>query len=237
MAPLIGITTRTVFLERQMHRERSQAIAESVAASVAHAGGVPVLLPSNVDPETGMAAARHMDGLILSGGPDVDPLHFDEEPLPGLGDVDGVRDALEIALCRYTLDEDVPLLGVCRGVQVMAAAVGGTVIQHLEPEGVNHDVRGFQDGPGHSVDLAAGTRLREIVGAARIRVNSSHHQAVGRMPEGMVVSARATDGVIEAIEHAGKRFWVGVQWHPHWTYETEPAQAAILAAFVGACRP
>ncbi|MHC4861727.1 MAG: gamma-glutamyl-gamma-aminobutyrate hydrolase family protein, partial [Planctomycetota bacterium] len=191
---------------------------------------------SNVDPETGLDLASRLDGLLLSGGPDVDPLHFGEEPLPGLGDVDPVRDDLELALCRFCLEQDVPLLGVCRGVQVMAVALGGTVIQDLPPEGVNHDVRGFRDGPGHSVDVAEGTLLREIVGAERIRVNTSHHQAVGRMPEELVVCGRATDGVIEAIEHPGKRFWLGVQWHPHWTYRTEPAEEAILAAFVRACR-
>ena len=238
MAPLIGITTRTV-LPRQMHRERSQAIAESVVASVRHAGGVPVLLPSSLDPETGVEAAARLDGLVLSGGPDPDPALFDEEPAPGLGDVDPVRDALEIALCRFAADEDRPLLGICRGVQIMSVALGGTVIQDLplDSEGrVNHDVRAYRDGPGHSIDIVEGTRLSEIVGAARIRVNSSHHQAAGRVPDGVVVSARATDGVIEAFEHPDKRFWLGVQWHPHWTYRSEPAQAAILAAFVEACR-
>jgi putative glutamine amidotransferase len=237
--PLIGITSRTVYLTRQGKQERSQAIAESVIAAVRHAGGLPVLLPSSLDPESGLAIAGRLDGLVLSGGPDVDPLHFGEEPMPGLGDVDAVRDDLELALCRRSLESGLPVLGVCRGIQVMNVAVGGGIIQDLPvgaEGGVNHDVRAFRDGPGHTVTVAEGTRLRDIVGAASIRVNTSHHQAVGEVPEPLVVCGKAKDGVVEAIEHPGHPFWIGVQWHPHWTYEREAHAAAICRAFVEACR-
>jgi putative glutamine amidotransferase len=173
---------------------------------------------------------------VLTGGPDVDPELFEEQPLPGLGDIDRVRDEAEIELCHDAIARDVPLLAVCRGIQVLAVACGGTVIQDLDHAGIpgllNHDLRSFDDSAGHGITVTEGTRLFEILGTTRLRVNSAHHQAVGESGE-LVVSARSTDGVIEAVEHPVASFVIGVEWHPERT--AAPHGHALLSAFVEAC--
>jgi putative glutamine amidotransferase len=235
--PLVGLTTHSVYLPRHAGTDRQQALADAYVAALADAGALPVLLPSCLSPDAALAAAARLDGLVLTGGGDVDPVHFGEEPEPGLGRIDGARDAMEIALTRAFAEEDRPLLGICRGIQVMNVALGGGVIQHLRPEDglLQHEVVALGDGPGHSVAIEPGTRLAAIVGRATLRVNSSHHQAVGRVAPDLVVSARSPDGVIEAIEHPGRRFLMGVEWHPERGPDACPESRALLRAFVTEC--
>jgi len=238
--PLVGLTTHCVFLPRQAGEDRHQVVPDAYVTAVEAHGALPVLLPSRLGPESALAIARRLDGLVLTGGGDVDPVHFGEEPMPGLGRIDPWRDEMEIALCRYAAEEDVPLLGVCRGIQVLAVALGGTVVQHLDPADVDglleHDVRATGPGAGHSVRVEPGTLLARLAGRETIRVNSAHHQAVGRVPPPLVVCGRSPDGVIEAIEHPGARFLLGVEWHPERGGDVWPESSTIWRAFVDACR-
>jgi putative glutamine amidotransferase len=232
------LTTRTVLPDSGPLAEPAQAVGESYVRAIERAGGVPVFLPSNLGPEAAVEIAGRLQGILLTGGRDVDPVHFGEEPKRGLGVIEPIRDVLEIALCRFAEEADLPLLGICRGIQVLNVAFGGGVIQDLEGSGgeyLNHDLTTYQDGPGHSVEILPETKLREILGADRLRVNSHHHQIVGDVAASLTVNARAPDGAIEGLEHPGRQFMIGVQWHPERSYRRQPHAAALLTAFVRAC--
>ncbi len=158
-----------------------------------------------------------LDALLLSGGSDVDPALYGRPPHPKLGRVIRERDEFELALCREALRRDLPILAICRGQQVLNVATGGTLTQDLPSDVgsmVDHDPKGQRWQVAHEVKVVAGTVLREILGRETVPVNSFHHQAVDDLGEGVVVSARAGDDVVEAIEMPGHRFVVGVQWHP-----------------------
>jgi putative glutamine amidotransferase len=236
--PLIGLTTRTIAPDGPRSVTRSQGVGESYVDAVRWAGGVAVAVPSNLGPAGVLAIAERLDGIVLTGGNDVDPVHFGEEPLPGLGVIEPVRDEAEIALCRYALSNDLPLLAICRGLQVLNVAFGGKVIQDLGGAGsgyLNHDLQTWSEGPGHSVDIVPDTKLAEIVKATKLRVNSFHHQAVGDVGPELVVSARAPDGIVEGLEHPAARFLLGVEWHPERAYLHAPDAGALVTAFVDAC--
>ncbi|MEN8149627.1 MAG: gamma-glutamyl-gamma-aminobutyrate hydrolase family protein, partial [Planctomycetota bacterium] len=196
--PLIGVTTDVAFLTRHGATYPAAAVAHAYLDAVRAAGGIPVVLPSSAAPEETLAIASRLDGFLLTGGGDVDPKHFGEDPDPGLRTIDPARDECEIALCRYADDGDRPLLGICRGIQVLAVALGGTVVQHLTTENtpglIDHEIVSVSPGAGHAIDVVAGTKLAEILGTDRISVTSSHHQAVGETGPDLVVSARTADG-------------------------------------------
>lgn len=240
MGPLVGVTTRTVLLPRDRVFDRCQAIGEFYLAAVRAAGAIPVAIPSSLDPAAATAALARLDGLLLSGGCDVDPAAWGGEPHPALGAVDPIRDAAELALARAAIEADRPVLGICRGLQVLNVARGGDLIQDLpsarRPDAVQHQVDSFAEGPGHSVAVRPGTRLFSILGTERLRVNSTHHQAAGRAGDGVVVSARAPDGVVEALELPDLRFVLGVQWHPERTAAFDEHSQLLFAAFAAACR-
>ncbi len=236
--PLIGLTTRTIPADGPLSIMRSQAVGEGYIDAIRWAGGLSVAVPSNLGAPGVLEIAAHLDGIVLTGGTDVDPVHFGEEPQPGLGVIEPVRDEAEIALCRYALENDLPLLAVCRGVQVLNVAFGGKVIQDLaglEGGFLCHDLKTFEEGPGHSVDIVAGTKLAGIVKDIRLRVNSYHHQAVGDVAPALVVSARAPDGVVEGLEHPDAGFMIGVEWHPERSYLKAKDAGALMTAFVSAC--
>ncbi|HEY8488123.1 MAG TPA: gamma-glutamyl-gamma-aminobutyrate hydrolase family protein [Thermaerobacter sp.] len=187
-------------------------------AAVRQAGGIPVVLVADGPPPE--AILSRVDGVILTGGGDVDPRHFGAEPHPLVAGVDAGRDAFELAVARLAVEERIPLLGICRGVQVLNVALGGDLIQHVPDvygDAVPH-VPGHPGGPRavHPVELVPGSRLHRIYGRPRIDVRSRHHQAVGRPAPGLEVTARSPDGVIEAVEGTDPAhpFLVGVQWHP-----------------------
>ena len=149
-----------------------------------------------------------LDGLVLAGGSDIDPAIYGAARHPKTGSVDHARDAMELALLREALDRDLPVFAICRGLQLMNAALGGTLNQHIE----GHRHPGQRD--AHPITIAAHSELRSILGVDEFLVNSRHHQCLERVASGLVVVATAIDNVIEAVELRGKRFVVGVQWHP-----------------------
>lgn len=236
-APVIGITCSTL-PPAAADEHRRHSIPEVYIDCVVEAGGLPLILP-NIDVASVPAYLARIDGLVLSGGYDIDPENFGEDPHPELGVVDVVRDAFEIALCRGIRAQGIPTLPICRGLQVINVAYGGTLIQHIPAEvedPIRHTQRTIRRGTvGHAIEVVEGTRLHEIVGTTRTRVNSYHHQAVRDVADGLVVSARAPDGVIEGLEDPDHPWCVGVQWHPE-RCPSDPVTKALFAGHVEASR-
>lgn len=193
--------------------------------------------------EAGIQAVRNpesldsLDGLLLSGGTDINPKRYGQQNA-GSDEVDDARDELEIRLLQEALAADVPVLAICRGLQLFNVVCGGTLIQHLPSSDV-HRQRPKNAEPGkhpaaHRVRVEANTRLAQIVGTGEIDVNSRHHQAIDLLGEGLVVSAKATDGVIEAIEKPEAAFAVAVQWHPEDRIFASTADHKLFEAFATA---
>lgn len=215
-------------------------IASDYVDAVVKAGGIPVLIPIYGDPETAMALVERLDGILFSGGNDVDPRRFGVRAKGYCGGICVPRDEQELELARYVIEEtDLPVLGICRGLQVMNIAMGGNVYQDLEKEG-NFEVHSAEMYPRtavvHEVELVSESRVANIYGESVIGVNSYHHQAAKDLGRGFVnVGKAAEDQVIEAIEIPGERFVVAVQWHPEMMV-TSDIQPRIFRAFVEACK-
>ena len=216
MRPVIGITTATVD-DPPVNGFARYAASHGYVHCVANAGGLPVPLPYS---DAGLAAdyVATLDGLVLTGGLDVDPFFYDQEPRPEVGKVDPARDRFELELISRAYAEGLPILAICKGVQILNVAFGGTLIQDVYtsvPDVLRHEQRNLRwDTHYHHVNVEPGTRLAQLVGDERTRVNSDHHQAVGRIANRLVVSARADDGVVEGLEDPAHPWCVGVQWHP-----------------------
>ena len=212
-------------------------LKKGYTAAVEAAGGLPLPLPHQPD-----AAAEWIDlcdALVVTGGGfDIPPERYGETRRPACGPARPERTAAELALLELALARDLPVLGICGGMQLLAVALGGTLLQDLEADlGITgHQQPPPKDVPSHQVAVAPGTLLASLAGADSLLVNSTHHQAVRQPGRGAVVSARADDGVIEAIELPGHRFALGVQWHPE-ALRHLPRHAAIYAGLVAAARP
>lgn len=228
----IGVVINTPENERQFNINRDYLEA------VERAGALPLMIPITADAAEQAAAIDAVDGLLLTGGADVDPASYGEQTQPFCGRIVPERDACEIVLCRLALAQDKPVLAVCRGHQIFNVALGGTLYQDIAAQygtELTHPVNDRPAEPVHEVRTEEGSTLRRITGMATLRVNSRHHQAVKDLGKGLAVNARATDGLIEGIELPGKRFAVGVQWHPESLASCRPEAQAIFSAFVAAC--
>jgi putative glutamine amidotransferase len=228
-APLIGITTN--------HIDNAEigfmnTLADAYVQAVTTAGGIPVLLPAGI-PLAELAALRqHLSGILLSGGADVDPRLFGGHPHPSVYGVDAARDAFEMELVRLAVQTSWPLLAICRGVQVLNIALGGTLFTHiadqlerpLEHDNGNTHARDYL---AHTVNIEAGSRLASIFGMREVAVNSMHHQGIEFLSPCMYPAAFSPDGMVEAVEIPEHPFAVGVQWHP----ECLPESAAMQALF------
>ena len=233
MRPVVGVTLGDGD-EPGVH-----AMREDYVRSVEQAGAVPVVLPP-VSPGDVPALLDRLDGVLLSGGVDVDPVLYGQVPHPKLGRVNRRRDDFELALTREALRRDVPILAICRGHQVLNVATGGTLVQDvpsLMKGVVQHDGRGPRWRRAHRVEVTAPSRLREILGQDALSVNSIHHQGVDRVGGDLVVSARCPeDGVIEGLEMPGRRFVVAVQWHPESFWNRPDSFQSLFDAHAEACR-
>jgi putative glutamine amidotransferase len=216
--PRIGITSRKVPF---FHRDRPYpryGVAVNYIHAVEIAGGLPLMSPVSRDPSLLEDYFATLDGLLLPGGMDVDPVHYGEEPHKLLEEVDPVRDETELYLTKRALKEDMPILGICRGAQLMNVAAGGSLFQYIGSQSPNEVIRHFQDfaqeWPSHSVEVKPDTLLFRIIPERKLRVNSYHHQAVRRVAPDFRVAATAPDGIVEAIESTIHSFALGVQWHP-----------------------
>jgi putative glutamine amidotransferase len=207
--------------------------------SIEQARAVPVVLPP-VAPEDAAALLDRLDGILLSGGGDVDPVLYGQAPHAKLGKVNRRRDDFELALAREALRRDLPILAICRGHQVLNVATGGTLVQDIASQiegAMEHGASGPRWRWAHAVEWTGPSLLREILGDGTLSVNSFHHQAVDRLGEGLVVTARCPeDGVVEALEMPKRRFVVAVQWHPESFWDRPRSFQALFDALAEACR-
>jgi len=210
------------------------ALRENYFSAVRNAGGLPFALAN--EPDDAEAYLDRIDGLVVTGGAfDVDPALFGDTERHETVVTKDKRTRFELAITRAAVKRDMPVLGICGGQQLLNVALGGTLVQHI-PDAIAgalaHEQPNPRDEPGHTVRIAPGTVLYDIVGTAEMAVNSAHHQAVREVAPGLVVDATAEDGVIEGIEDPGLRFCIGVQWHPE--FEISDGDKRIFAAFVTA---
>ena len=206
--------------------------------AVARTGAVPVLLPLIEDEESQFALLSRIDGLLLSGGPDIDPKLYGEEIIPQCGEISALRDAVEIGLFLKAMDIDLPVLGICRGIQVMNVALGGTLYQDIETQlegAVKHPCYDTPRDKVHEVTVIENSLIHRIAGLKRFSVNSRHHQGVKRLGHGLVATAYSKDGLIEAVDYPQAKFVTAIQWHPESLSDRFPEAQGIFNAFAEAC--
>jgi putative glutamine amidotransferase len=234
--PVVGIT-----LGDDDRQAGLLELREAYVRSVERAGAIPVALPAG-SPADAAGLLERLDGILLSGGIDVDPPLFGESAHSGLRRVDRRRDDFEIALVRGAIERDVPILAICRGHQVLNVATGGTLHQDLPsliPGGERHERAEPRWQRVHTVAIEPRSRLSSLLGEGPVSVNSIHHQAVARVGTGLVVSARCPDDdVVEGIEMPARRFVLGVQWHPEafWHLSDSDSFQCLFDAHADACR-
>lgn len=205
--PLIGLTANYEGIDATLRERYYKQVVE--------AGGVPVIVPPVADTAVIINTLQQLDGLILTGGGDHNPLWMGEEPSPRLHNINRERDLAELLLVRLAFNRQIPMLGICRGIQTLAIALGGKVEQDIEQQ-VKHSQDADRSEPTHSVCLVKDSTLYNIYGSERIMVNSFHHQAVSQPGKRFRVIARSADNIIEAIESSEYKSILGVQWHPEW---------------------
>jgi putative glutamine amidotransferase len=210
---------------------------------LAAAGAVPWLIPLiQGDESTLRAVYDHLDGVFLTGGVDMDPAHYGEERHESCERIDPARDWTEIHLVRWAQAEGKPVFGVCRGIQAINVALGGSLYQDVPsqyPQAIKHDYFPSsgdytRDYVVHDIEVTRGSRLGALLGAGRVRVNSMHHQGVKQLAPGLVASAFAPDGLIEGLEGVNGQFLVGVQWHPEELTDQDPAMRRLFGEFIAA---
>lgn len=218
-------------------------MSQRYMAPLAEGGGVPLMIPLVGDADTLRAISDRLDGLFLPGGVDIDPGTYGQARHPLCGRTDLDRDRTEITLARWAAEEGKPVLGVCRGVQILNVAGGGTLYQDIEahrPGSIKHDyfpTVGFaRDHLAHDVTVHEGSRLASIFGAHNVRVNSMHHQGIRDLAPGLVPTAVAPDGLVEALEGSNGQFLVGVQWHPEALIARDSHTVRLFGAFIDAAR-
>ena len=219
-------------------RQGATAAPASYLSALDRAGADgAVLMPVALDEAEAARRLARFEGLVVVGGGDVDPARYGAEPHPEVAHVSAARDGFEIPLLRAAVEGGVPTLAICRGIQVLNVALGGTLHQHISDWShlAAHRSPDGTDSALHDVRIEAGTRLRKALGADRAETFSHHHQALDRVAEGLVPVAWADDGLLEAVEH--EEGWVvGIQWHAEATAAADPVQQALFDAFVGEAR-
>lgn len=240
--PVIGITTQTLeAIPGELPRcwVMSQRYVDVLTA----VGAIPWVIPLSHDMATLRAVYERLDGVFLPGGVDMDPDEYREPRLPECGVTDPDRDRVEIAMVQWAMADRKPVFAVCRGVQVLNVAAGGTLYQDLAEwcdAAIKHDywpneVRQRHD-LVHEVSIEAGSQLASIIGAGDTTVNSMHHQGIKKLAPGLVVNALAPDGLIEGVEGRDDSYCIGVQWHPEELVESDPAMRRLFESFIEAAK-
>ena len=234
LTPIIGITCCYDESKRRVW------LTDYYISAVVTAGGLPVIIPV-VTPQDKIDQLINLcHGLLLPGGGDIDPLLFGELPHPSSGSICPQCDEFELALAERALRRNMPVLGICRGAQVINVAAGGTVCQDIAlkiKDHLKHSQQAPRWYPTHTITAVAGSKLADMIGSDPVKVNSFHHQMIGRLGTGLKVAALAPDGVIEAIEHQQHHYFVlGVQYHPEALLERDPKAQALFENFIQAAR-
>ena len=239
--PIIGIPTQTLQSLGGVSAEipPSWVMSQRYVVTLTNAGALPWLVPL-IDNDTLRGIYESLDGVFLPGGADIDPVSYGSAPHPLCDKTDKERDRVELALARWAIEDGKPLLGVCRGMQLINLAAGGTLYQDIAeqmPGAIKHDYFPYggasytRDYLAHDVEVGKGTRLAEVFGTGAVAVNSMHHQGVRRIGRGLTVSATSPDGLIEGLESSNGQYVVGVQWHPEALTDTQSAAAALFREF------
>jgi putative glutamine amidotransferase len=233
--PIIGITG--AYMKRNEHME-GLYVHHDYHKTVAANGGIPVILPF-INPEITLETLPLCDGIILSGGEDVDPQFYGQDPHINLGPTLPDRDLVEIEIVKYAIRNNIPILAICRGVQILNVALGGTLIQDIPShmkEPIQHSQTVERRRDTHWVKISEDSKLFQILGSDQIRVNSLHHQAIDMVAMDLRVVASSSDGIIEAVEYIGSStFTVGVQWHPESMASTNNSMNNLFIQFIKSC--
>jgi putative glutamine amidotransferase len=243
--PIVGIPTQTLQSLGGVSAEipPSWVMSQRYVQTLTNAGALPWMIPLITDEETLRGIYESLDGVFLPGGADIDPVSYGTTPHPACDKTDRDRDRVELTLAKWALADDKPVLGVCRGMQLINVALGGSLYQDLAsqfPNGIKHDYFPFggqnhaRDYLAHEVRIADGSRLARLFGAGPAKVNSMHHQGVRTLGAGLVATAHAPDGLVEAVEGAGPNYLFAVQWHPEALTERDPSTRRLFAEFVEA---
>ena len=224
---------RVVIAMPRMSTDPEPTVAQSKYMESLARAGAGMRWVELSDPEQAVQDALTCDGLLLPGGGDMDPKFYGQARIPACGEPNLLRDAAEPLLLRAFLATDKPVLGICRGIQVMNAVLGGDLYQDIKP--FEHLPHNDHWAKVHTVTVRRGTLLSRILGQDTVLVNSQHHQAVDRVAPGFTLAALSEDGIVEAIEKPDARFCLGVQWHPEWLSNADPAMQGLFDAFVNAC--
>jgi len=231
--PLIGITPWYDYDKRLTY------IKDGYIEGIDKAGGLPVLLPLSVDEELLEEITARFDGFLLSGGADIDAVYYGEHNRPYNGEISPYRDRMEIYIARRAVELNKPLFGICRGIQVMNVALGGTLYQDIfsqvkDCELLKHSQSAPKWYPTHSINIERGSKVSTAFEGDTANVNSFHHQAVKDVAPCLKVTSWAADGIVESIEHKDHIFAVGVQWHPELMWQKDPVHLRLFEAFVAA---
>lgn len=233
MKPVIGV------IAHYDEKKKINTVLNNYCEAIYESDGIPIILPVMREESYADDIFLKMDGMLLTGGVDVDPTVYGENPLNTLGNVSPFRDRQEIRLIKNAIKGDMPILAICRGIQVLNVAAGGTLYQDIPTQlkdSVMHEQNDIPSSHGiHSIDIVKNSRLATILGKSKIMVNSFHHQSVKDTADGFTICAKAPDGVIEAIESV-KGFMLGVQWHPERMYLSSEQNKKLFISFVEYCR-
>lgn len=235
MPPLVALSGRNLALGRiPGWLEPAVALPRYYGDALQRAGGLPVLVGPQESPSSASALIARVDGLLLTGGVDLDPESYGEEAHPETVNWETSTDAWEAALLESALERDIPVLAICRGHQLLNVALGGSLEQHL-PDRLPERSHGIPNGGGgtrNCIELTPGSKVAVAFGSEQVEGNCHHHQAVGRLAADLVVTGRTADGVVEAVELPAARWVVGVQWHPEDTAMSDPVQQSLFDHFV-----
>ena len=243
--PIIGISAnsmdRIVEASKEgigVEEQKWQLVADDYIRAVERAGGIPLVLPITEDLDSAKVLWDKVDGIILTGGNDVNPIHYNERNSGKCGKFDNLRDLYDIALAKYAVEENKPFLGVCRGMQILNVSQGGSLHQDLSSAGFEkHSLSNSHRNEGaHFVKVLEGSLLHEIVGQDKLYVNSYHHQGLNKLADNIRKMAETEeDKLVEAIYVEDKNFVMGIQWHPEMMYDKEIMQK-IVERFVESCK-
>lgn len=233
--PVIGITSWYNYEKRMLF------IKGGYCEGVIEVGGLPIMLPLTEDKDLLDQIIDTCDGFLISGGPDVDAKHYGEENLPFNEEISPIRDIVELYIAKRAIELNKPVLGICRGIQVINVTLGGTLYQDIHSQIrerilLKHSQSAPKWYPTHNISIEKGTRVWNTCKSEVLSVNSFHHQAVKDVAPGLIVAAKATDGIIEAVEYTNHRFVVGVQWHPELMWQANREFLNLFRDFVNSCK-